>query len=88
LGAGRAVNPVYELGPTSRLRLGNERSGAPRRIEAQHPGFGILRAKDQLKMLVFKSLEQMLNAGGNVEEIRRQLKEEADNVFKKGLDMD
>ncbi len=36
---------------------------------------------DQLKMLVFKSLEQMLNAGGNLEEIRLQLKEEAANFF-------
>ena len=36
---------------------------------------------DQLKMLVFKSLEQMLNSGGNVEEIRLQLKEEAANFF-------
>ena len=39
---------------------------------------------DQLKMLVFKSLEQMLNAGGNVEEIRLQLKEEAANFFQEG----
>ena len=37
---------------------------------------------DQLKMLVFKSLEQMLNTGGNVEEIRLQLKEEAANFFR------
>ncbi len=36
---------------------------------------------DQLKMLVFKSLEKMLNTGGNVEEIRLQLKEEAANIF-------
>ena len=40
----------------------------------------------KLKMLVFKSLEQMLNAGGNLEEIRLQLKEEALIFFKKGLD--
>ncbi len=38
---------------------------------------------DELKMLVFKSLEKMLNTGGNVEEIRLQLKEEAANFFQK-----
>ena len=39
---------------------------------------------DQLKMLVFQSLEKMLNTGGNVEEIRLQLKQEADNFLHKG----
>ena len=36
---------------------------------------------DELKMLVFKSLTQLLNTGGNVEEIRLQLQKEAANFF-------
>lgn len=40
--------------------------------------------KDQLGMLVFRSLEQMLNAGENLEEIRLHLSREAANFFQDG----
>ncbi len=37
--------------------------------------------KDQFAMLVFRSLEKMLNSGENLEEIRMHLKQEAMNFF-------
>ena len=57
------------------------RNGRP--SQPAHPNPETLSlTKDQLKILVFKSLEQMLNSGGNVEEIRLRLREEAANIFK------
>ena len=56
------------------------RNGRPSR--PAHPNPATLSVtKDQLAMFVFQSLEQMLNAGGNVEKIRLQLKQEAANFF-------
>ena len=56
------------------------RNGRP--SQPAHPNPETLSlTTDQLKMLVFKSLEKMLNSGGNVEEIRLQLREEAADLL-------
>lgn len=59
------------------------RNGRPSR--PTNPNSGSLSlTKDQLASLVFRTLDNMLNAGENLEEIRMQLKHEASNFFQNG----
>ena len=57
----------------------NERPSRPDDSNSASPSV----TKDQLAMLVFRSLEKMLNAGENLEEIRLHLKNESEAFFNK-----
>ena len=60
---------------------------APRKTTASRRGDGtpgtLSVTKEQLGMLVFRSLEQLLMSGENLEEIRFQLRQEAEKFFEK-----
>lgn len=63
------------------------RNGRPSRpADSNSETFAV--TKEQLGMLVFHSLNQMLNSGENLVDIRRALQQEAAEFFQKGLDMD
>jgi len=60
---------------------------APRKATASRRGDGINGTlsvtKKQLGMLVFRSVDQLLRSGENLEEIRAQLRQEAEKFFEK-----
>jgi transposase len=72
----REASPYVTSEPTA------PRNGQPSRPgDLNSPTLPV--TKDQIAMLVFKSLEQMLNTGENLEEIRRHLEEESVIFFQK-----
>lgn len=63
------------------------RNGRPSR-PANSKATTLSLTKNQLGMLIFRSLDQMLNSGENPADIRLTLQQEAAKFFSKGFDMD
>lgn len=63
------------------------RNGRPSR-QADSNSARISVTKHQLARLVFRSLDQMLNTGENLEDIRLHFQQQTASLFPQGLDMD